>query len=96
MGQGGSRGWSPLPGAWGIPVCAHSCGFRGGDVPSSVVVVRAVVPGVVEVGVSDVRLGQLVDVGLLDKLGRAGVAQCNRVSLPILQWLPCPGAPELR
>ena len=53
-----------------------------------------VVPGVVAVGVSDVRLGQLGEVGLVDSLGRAGVARGHSVRLPFLPWLPGPGAPE--
>ena len=32
-----------------------------------------------EVDVPDVRIGRLGDVGLLDRLGRAGVALCDRV-----------------
>ena len=67
-------------------------GYRGGDVQSSGVVVHAVVAGVVEVGVSDARLGQL---GRVDRLGHAGVARGDCVRLPILQWLKGPGAPEL-
>ena len=47
----------------------------------------------VEVGVPDVRLGKLWEVGLVDRLGRAGVALGDSVRLRIFQGLPCPGAP---
>ena len=86
----------PLIRGLGHSRCAASVRNRGGDVPTSGVVVRAVGPGVANVGVSGVRLGEFGEVGLVDRLGRAGVARCDKVRLPILQWLPCPGAPELR
>ena len=62
--------------------CVASVGNRGGDVPTSGVVVRAVGQGVVNVGVSGVRLGQLGEVGLVDKLGRAGVYRSDQGCLP--------------
>ena len=41
-------------------------------------------------------LANFGEVGLVDRLGRAGVARGDKVRLPILPWLPCPGAPEAR
>ena len=94
MRSGGSQSGVPFVRGPGIPGCAASWVYGGGDVPSSGVVVRAVVPGVVDVGVSDVRLDQLWEVSLVDRLGRAGVVRGDSVRLLIPQWLPRPGAPE--
>ena len=89
------HGGSLNTGVRGIPGCAASWGRRGGDVPYSGVVVHAVVPRLVVVGVAGVRVSQLRGGGARGQARPAGVARGDRGAAPLPPVVVLLGASEV-